>query len=670
MNCAWVLIAAQLFLSLLIPAMGRAEATFQQEIDSLSALLTHTSESIRKVDLLNELSYAYRRLMPDKVLAYADEAESLAIKLDYAKGLATANKNKGIAYYKKGAKKDTVISYYQKAMDIAAEIGDYYTVAACNNNIALTYNWHTEYNLSIEYFLEGIKIFDTHFKEEMPLKALMICNLSYCYYRLHDYDKAYKYIRRGQEMAKRNGYIRIRSMYQDDLGLILVARGQLEEAEKAFVEGMALQEQIGDFQSRLQTLNNLVDLKIDQNALGQAEDFAQMALEQAKQGDYPAMLVQAYTQLGRIYNGRKEYAKVIEFANQAIEKAEDMQSLMHQKDAYEQLYTAYIGMQDFGKAVDVMESLQPINNKINEIERSKITAQLEKEYESQVQSSQIRLLNMEKDNREHQIRQLLIFSIFSIGALLSILFLLIKRNQSAKIINEKNAELKRYIDYNLQLENFAYVASHDLKTPLRTITSFAQLLERSSRDRLKKEEEEYFDFIIGGTKEMSYLIDDLLQYSKVQQSDLNLEQIELQGLIKSVMLQMDTLLKEKNVQIFLNLEVRHIRADRIKLRQVLQNLLVNAIKFSKPDIAPQIGIHCWATDQSFCFEIKDNGIGIEEAYFEKIFLVFKRLHGKGTYEGSGIGLAICKKIVEKHEGTIWVSSQIGQGTTFHFNLPR
>ena len=169
---------------------------------------------------------------------------------------------------------------------------------------------------------------------------------------------------------------------------------------------------------------------------------------------------------------------------------------------------------------------------------------------------------------------------------------------------------------------------------------------------------------------MSYLIDDLLAYSRLESKALQIEMISLKELMQSTINQVSAYVKEKNAKITLNIQPEVIQGDKIKLQQLFQNLLLNGIKFHKPDQDPNIEINCVSEDKFWLFEFKDNGIGIEEQYFEKIFLIFKRLNRKESYEGSGIGLAICKKIVEKHGGKIWVESKLGSGSSFFFLLPK
>ncbi len=242
--------------------------------------------------------------------------------------------------------------------------------------------------------------------------------------------------------------------------------------------------------------------------------------------------------------------------------------------------------------------------------------------------------------------------------------------QQLAILNVKNQELEKYIESNMQLENFAYVASHDLKGPIRTMVSFSQLLSRKTKGKLNEDETEYLDFIISASKNMQLLIDDLLMYSRVDTKKIQLTSLEFPDLLDDIFFELAANVQEKNAKIELQNIPDSILADRTRIRQLFQNLVANAIKFIPAERTPRIHISCKEESKQWHFSIQDNGIGIDPEYHEKIFLLFKKLHANEQYEGTGIGLAMCKKIVDQHKGKIWVESKKGNGTTFHFTIKK
>lgn len=220
---------------------------------------------------------------------------------------------------------------------------------------------------------------------------------------------------------------------------------------------------------------------------------------------------------------------------------------------------------------------------------------------------------------------------------------------------------------NQELAQFAYVASHDLQEPLRMISSYTQLLQRRYQDKLDQDAHEYIDFAVDGAKRMQQLITALLDYSKLTIRTNTFAQVNCKAIVEQVLANLQLAIKEGHIKIVYN-DLPIIQGEPVKIMQLFQNLLSNAIKF-RNQTNPEIHIQAIRQDDKWLFSIRDNGIGIEKEYFEKIFIIFQRLHGKQAYTGTGIGLAICKRIVEQHKGDIWVESEPGKGTTFYFTIP-
>jgi PAS domain S-box-containing protein len=222
---------------------------------------------------------------------------------------------------------------------------------------------------------------------------------------------------------------------------------------------------------------------------------------------------------------------------------------------------------------------------------------------------------------------------------------------------------------NAELEQFAYIASHDLQEPLRMVTSFLSLLQKKYKDQLDNQAEKYIFYAVDGAKRMREIILDLLEYSRVGKLEHKTEEIDTNELVREVTLLSQTLIREnKAVIVWEYLPV--IKASRISIRQVFQNLISNAIIYHKKEEAPMIRISAEELPAYWRFSISDNGIGIDPLFFEKIFVLFQRLHHRDEYSGTGIGLAICKKIIENHKGRIWVDSEPGKGSTFYFTIQK
>ena len=241
------------------------------------------------------------------------------------------------------------------------------------------------------------------------------------------------------------------------------------------------------------------------------------------------------------------------------------------------------------------------------------------------------------------------------------------RKIAEKKVAEQTAALKRS---NENLQQFAYVISHDLKAPLRNITSFAQLLKRSFPEELNENATEYLNFILTGVKQLSNLIDDLLEYSRASEKPIEFEPIEFDLIMETVKYNLNIAIQESNATIEYG-ELPTMNASYNQMTLLFQNLLSNAIKFCQSDVQPIIKISSksYGTKNTL-FTVSDNGIGIKKEYFNRIFSLFQRLNRQDEYEGTGLGLSICKKIIERHNGRIWINSKgENQGTTFYILLP-
>ena len=247
---------------------------------------------------------------------------------------------------------------------------------------------------------------------------------------------------------------------------------------------------------------------------------------------------------------------------------------------------------------------------------------------------------------------------------LSMLTDITKRKEAEEILKLRLEELTRS---NAELEQFAYVSSHDLQEPLRMITSYLQLLQRRYQGNLDDRADKYIKFAVDGASRMQNLINDLLELSRVTTRAKEPELTDCEFVLNQVLSNLEVFAEENKATVS-HSSLPEVMSDSTQLAQVFQNLIINGIKFHS-DEAPKIHISAERKASEWVFSVQDNGIGIDPQYSEKIFEVFKRLHGKEEYPGTGIGLAVCKKIVERHGGRIWVESELGKGSSFYFTLP-
>ncbi len=241
--------------------------------------------------------------------------------------------------------------------------------------------------------------------------------------------------------------------------------------------------------------------------------------------------------------------------------------------------------------------------------------------------------------------------------------------EEAFLYQEIKESAEKLARSNAELEQFAYIISHDLKEPLRTVASFVGLLEKKHKDQLGPDAGELIAYAVDGATRMDAMIDDLLKYSRIVRSESVFQTVNCTEVVEEALRNLKISIEESETTVSYN-SLPTIFANRTQILQLFQNLIANAIKFRdqerpRVDIAAEHGINA----SEWVFSIQDNGIGIEPTHFDRIFRLFQRLHTRKNYPGTGIGLAICKKIVERHGGRIWVDSQSGRGSTFYFTMP-
>ncbi|MDE2180322.1 MAG: GHKL domain-containing protein, partial [candidate division NC10 bacterium] len=253
-----------------------------------------------------------------------------------------------------------------------------------------------------------------------------------------------------------------------------------------------------------------------------------------------------------------------------------------------------------------------------------------------------------------------------------------RQTDQLKVLNEKlGAQLQEVERLNRQLqavnkelETFSYSVSHDLKAPLRGMDGFARALQEDYADRLDESGRHYLDMICDSARRMGILIDDLLKYSRLERQPMHWESVDLQRLIQDLIAERQVEIDTRGIRIDLSLPFHQIACEREGLQQVLANLLDNALKFTRTTAQPAITIRAEEGEAERVVQVTDNGIGFDPNYRERIFDIFQRLHAQDEYEGTGIGLAIVKKVAERNGGRAWAESEPGKGAAFYFAIPK
>ena len=246
---------------------------------------------------------------------------------------------------------------------------------------------------------------------------------------------------------------------------------------------------------------------------------------------------------------------------------------------------------------------------------------------------------------------------------------LLDMTERKRMAEALEATVEKLARSNTELEQFAYVASHDLQEPLRMVASFSQLLSQRYTGRLDETADRYIRYAVDGAKQMQHLIADLLAFSRVNSKELNRRHTGCEAIVEAAMENLGVAIRESGASVAWE-PLPELWVDRTQFVQLFQNLLANAIKFQRKEERARIRIAAVENQAEWLLSVQDNGIGIEPRHAERIFQIFQRLHARGEFPGTGIGLAVCKKVVERHGGKIWVESELGKGSTFHFTIPK
>lgn len=402
------------------------------------------------------------------------------------------------------------------------------------------------------------------------------------------------------------------------------------------------------------------------------------SLEIRKKSNQKEEIIQTEIVLAELLMLMGKCGKAMRKLQSNLEQSKSINSRRLRKILYKTMYKVSYQCGDYKEAFICQEKYYQLRDSISNENVQKELANMSSIHELEHSKQQLDLLTKEKELSHLHYWIISIACLILLG-LISFGFWLLKKQYQYnsvlelhqktivaqnKTLSTTNAKLK---SANVELENFAYIASHDLKAPLRTIGSYASLLKRRYKEEFDENGKEFLQLITDGVSHMNQLLEDVLAYSNVEKSKEIYEPIDLNPLMDKVLQTLDSTINSKNAKIHCS-HLPIVLGNQTQLFQVFQNLIDNGMKFMAEGVQPEIFIHAEKREDYFCIAIRDNGIGIEEKYQSQIFTIFKRLHTVQEYKGTGIGLSICKKIIERHAGEIWLESDGENGTSFYFTL--
>lgn len=492
--------------------------------------------------------------------------------------------------------------------------------------------YQKNYELAREYYQSSLNLSKAMGNKKATLSCLNAMGTTY--QGLDSTNLVLPYLEEALALARELGKKSAEAYALHNIGAhYLEKKSFFQTAEAYFLESYQIKLDLDDKWGLIGSHIYLGDLYLKQSLLEKARLEYEKGLALAEEIDSDVRKVALLNRLAEVYELKKDYPQALLLKNKYISLNE---SILNEK------------------------MLEEMGNK-------------KAQYLLQKKEKDIAIFKEKARTKKLRSNFLLILSFFSI-CLVGLSYNSHTRLQFTKKLKEKNTEIQQQNQdlarKNDDLKKFAFIVSHDLKAPLRTIGSFTGLMRRRYFHLFDKNGQEYMDFITGGVKRMDQLLNDLLTYSQIENNEQESDWTETKDVVHNALSNLYFQIRNQKVAIKINeIALPRVRGNSAHLTQLFQNIIANGIKF-RNGRDPQILIDCLQNEEKYTFAIKDNGIGIEEQYQEKIFRMFSRLHKVEEYEGTGIGLATCKKIVEKHGGKIWVESAPGQGSTFFFSLPK
>lgn len=564
-------------------------------------------------------------------------------------------------------------SYYEKVLELSEKMTpvDYFMVAGAYHGLGHLHREVGIYDKAITYYLKSLDI-STHLKEPVDLIVSHI-DIADTYAKAKELDKALEHIEKAYNLATQQKKIKpdnLESSAQlasatNRFGEILGLRGQYAEALEKHQEALAIYRGMNFKAYIARTLMLIAEAYLEQKQYTKSEDVFKECLNyesqflKVDQAELHFKIGTLYREQKRLDGSEKEFLKSLELANKY-----DYKEII-QKANY-QMFLVRFEKNDRVSALKYLNRANALNDSIFSIEKARSVAGLELKFNSEKRENELNSLKA-RENR--------LFLILSIGAFLMVVlfmsYIIQLRGRNYRSLKMKNEEIqnqyKRLEESNEILSQFAYVVAHDLKEPLRSIGSYIGLIQMKHGKELPESAREYMQFVNAGVKRMYSLLTDLLDFSQVVSQQPGAEVLRPEEVLEDVKANLNNAIESKNARIEYSENLPSIRMNRLHLLQLFQNLIGNALKFTTT--SPLVRIEGKEENGQIVLSIEDNGIGIKKDFSNKVFVLFQQLNKKGEFDGTGIGLTICKNIVEKYNGRIWFESEENVGTKFFISIP-
>ena len=502
------------------------------------------------------------------------------------------------------------------------------------------------------------------------------------YAGLKDWKKSSMYYEKALKMAEEHDWQLGKSVVLNNLGDNYLEEKEFKKAEDYFKQSIAIKKNLGNKTNLSVSLCQIAELYLETDRWDLAAQNASQGLELAINHEYYNGMVICYNAMSEVYSKQNDQYNRINYAEEGLRVALQKKEVSNEflQDFYKHLFEAYAANKDYERAYANLQQYSIVKDSINRLENNSKINELEVSFELKEAQMLNDLLEEQKKQAQLKLeqRQILLFAVcfvFFLG-LIGLLAWMAQKNRLNKALDQKVKEktaaleqtIKELEQANEELNQFTYITSHDLKEPLRSINGFTTLLERELGDTPKEEAKDLMRNIKRYVNQMHKLIEGVIQYSLISNQKPSFEAFSLHSLLIEVQSNLNGTVQNSNAEIYLNQDIT-LYSSKSHLSIILSNLLKNAVYYNEREV-PEVQIEANSSSTGWTINVKDNGIGIEKQYLEKIFIMFKRLHSRMEYEGAGLGLAITKRLIEQLGGTIAVQSTLGRGSEFSIFLPK
>ena len=528
----------------------------------------------------------------------------------------------------------------QEVLNWSRESGEIELEILALRNIAVVCGVKSNYKIGMQYFLEALDKCEAIGYRKLYIQLQV--NIGTLYAHLYNYPEAIR--RYNGVLSDHNDLLEDhnRLVVYNNLGNIYISTKQPEQALEYFQKSYELADNHEFKAMKAHAVAQLSRAKLQLNQLAAAKMDALNArqlldgLNETANGRQINLL-----NWGEIYFFENQFDKAKEMTLKAIEIAQIVKDDACEIRCFKHLSKIFKAEGDYKQALEYEEKYGQIQESFAKEQYDRQFLDLEIRHAIKEKQKAIKALTKENEYQA----------------------LLLKKSDQ---ISAQNREL---ILANEELKQFAYVASHDLKEPIRMIGSFTQIIHKKTKNLLSKNDHQYFDFINGGVNRMNQLLDGLLKYATVGNHEIKMEKVDMNKVIDVCLSNLHIRIKETNAIVEVA-KLPIVESNHSLIIQLFQNLISNALKFTQIESTPRVKISLINKEHETIIYVKDHGIGISSENKKKIFEIFHRLHAKEVYEGAGIGLAICQKIAQRLNGHLWLESELGHGTTFFFSIPK